>query len=258
MLKINKVLSVAKFTFKELIKGKFFLLSFLGFISIVLITFISAEFSYGDPARVALDVGLGILSITSVLIAAIVGQSIIYDEIEARTIYMMITRPISRTEFLLGKILGLVLLVLLNILVLSLATCLMLILFQGAFQLMLAYAILFLFLESLIVILWALTASLLTSRLITGLSTFVMYFAGHVVGEIKQATLVMNNVFFKSMIKLSEALLPMLYKINLKTYVQYPTQLPDGYISTGTIYALTYVSVLVLLAVYIFNKKELD
>lgn len=258
MLKINKVLTVAKFTFKELIKGKFLLLSFLGFLAITLVTFISAEFSYGDPARVALDVGLGILSITSVLIAAIVGQGIIYDEIEARTIYMMITRPITRVEFLLGKILGLVLLVMVNIAVLSLATFLMISIFGGSIQSILFLAILFLFLESLIVILWSLTASLLTSRLITGLATFVMYFAGHVIGEIKQASLVLSNHFFKYMIVMAESTLPMLYKINLKTYVQYPTQLPDGFILTGLAYALLYIFILISIAIYIFKRKELD
>jgi ABC-2 type transport system permease protein len=258
MLKINKILSVAVFSFKELVKGKFLIFSAIGFFAIILITFISAEFSYGDPARVATDIGLGILSITSVLIAAIVGQSILYDEIESRTIYMMITRPITRTEFLLGKILGLVFLVLLNIVILSLATILMVQFFEGKIATILFYAISFLFMESLIVILWALTMSLMSSRLITGISTFVMYFAGHLVGDIKETSLVKNSALVRGIVNITENTFPMLYKINLKNYVIYPTQLPENFIAWGWLYAITYVLFLILFATYLFNRKELD
>jgi ABC-type transport system involved in multi-copper enzyme maturation permease subunit len=170
----------------------------------------------------------------------------------------MITRPITRVEFLLGKILGLVLLVMVNILVLSFATVLMVYVFGGSIQSIFIFAIMFLFLESLIVILWSLTASLLTSRLITGLATFVMYFAGHVIGEIKQASIVLSNHFFKYMIVAAESTLPMLYKINLKIYVQYPTQLPHGFIATGVAYGVLYILILVFLSIYIFKRKELD
>ena len=61
----------------------------------------------GDEAKIIKDVGLSAISIFGVLTAVFVGVSLVFKEIEKRTIYIMLARPVRRWEFILGKYLGL-------------------------------------------------------------------------------------------------------------------------------------------------------
>ena len=100
-----KSLIVAKYTFKELLKSKIVVASlWLGF-SVLILTYVTSEYSYGNPAKVAIDFGLGASSLVCLAISIFMGVSLISDEIESRTIYLSLSRPISRSNFLIGKIL---------------------------------------------------------------------------------------------------------------------------------------------------------
>src|SRR5690606_26795267 len=102
---------------------------FLG-IGLLVVTYIAQQFTYGAPSRVALDFGIGVLSLSSVGIAIFMGVGLLSKEIENRTVYMIISRPVKRSSFVLGRILGLNFILLLNILILA-ALTLMVYFFTG-------------------------------------------------------------------------------------------------------------------------------
>jgi ABC-2 type transport system permease protein len=122
MLSAKKMNIVAKNTFIELYKSKILLnVLFLG-AALLLVTFVAYQFTYGEPERIALDFGLSTLSLSSVGIALFLGVSLISKELESRTVYMVISRPVKRTEFILGKIIGFLSILVLNIMILALLT----------------------------------------------------------------------------------------------------------------------------------------
>ena len=86
MLELNKILTISKFTFKEIIKSRILVNTFFAGVSLVIITLVAYNLTYDVSKRVALDFGLGLLSLTSVGISLFIGVSLLYKEIESRTV----------------------------------------------------------------------------------------------------------------------------------------------------------------------------
>lgn len=100
--------AIAINTFREAVRDKV-LYGVLAFASAVLLfTLALAELSLHQQRRVVLDVGLASISFFSVVIAIFLGSSLLYKEIERKTLYVILPKPIRRHEFLLGKYAGIV------------------------------------------------------------------------------------------------------------------------------------------------------
>ncbi len=106
---MGRVWAIAINTFREAVRDKV-LYGVLGFaIGILLFTLALAELSLDQQRRVVLDVGLASISFFGVVIAVFLGSSLLYKEIERKTLYVILPKPIRRWEFLLGKYVGIVL-----------------------------------------------------------------------------------------------------------------------------------------------------
>ena len=119
---MNKTLIVAKYTFIEVYRSKVMLSIFFMAIGLILVTYIASEFAYGAPAKVALDFGFGLTSISNLIMAIFIGSTLLSKEIENRTLYMILSRPLSRTSFMLGKVAGLSSVLAINTTILGLVT----------------------------------------------------------------------------------------------------------------------------------------
>lgn len=95
-------------TFREAVRDKI-LYGVLGLgCTVLLLTLALAELSLNQEQRVVLDVGLASISFFSVVIAVFLGSSLLYKEMERKTLYVILPKPIHRWQFLLGKYLGIV------------------------------------------------------------------------------------------------------------------------------------------------------
>ena len=119
---MGRIFAVAINTFREAVRDRV-LYGVLGIATFVLIfTLVLAEVSLDQQRRIVLDVGLASISLFSVLVSVFLGSSLLYKEIERKTLYVILPKPIRRYEFLLGKYFGIVL------------TCAVFIAVQGAVQ----------------------------------------------------------------------------------------------------------------------------
>ena len=115
-------LVVSKYTFLEIYKSKVMInVLFLG-LALVVLSYVASEFTYGVPQKIALEFGLGIVTISSVAIAIFMGSTLLSSEISNRTAYLVLSRPISRQSFILGKFLGMGLILFIDIFILGLLT----------------------------------------------------------------------------------------------------------------------------------------
>jgi Cu-processing system permease protein len=106
---VERVYAIAINTFREAVRDKV-LYGVLGFACAVLFfTLAIAELSLNEQQRVVEDVGLASISLFSVVVSVFLGSSLLYKEIERKTLYVILPKPISRHEFLLGKYFGIVL-----------------------------------------------------------------------------------------------------------------------------------------------------
>ena len=106
---MQRVLAVAVNTFREAVRDRV-LYGVLGIATFVLLfTLVLAEVSLDQRQRIVLDIGLASISFFSVVVSIFLGSSLLYKEIERKTLYVILPKPIQRYEFLVGKYLGIVL-----------------------------------------------------------------------------------------------------------------------------------------------------
>jgi ABC-type transport system involved in multi-copper enzyme maturation permease subunit len=103
----RRIYSIAANTFRETIRNKI-LYAILAFALFVIgMTFFLADLSVGDFARIIADVGLASIHVFGVIMAIFLGITLISNEVDRRTIYIILSKPVRRHEFVLGKTLGL-------------------------------------------------------------------------------------------------------------------------------------------------------
>lgn len=254
----NKTLTVALYTFKEIWKSKIMLNVFFVGLGLLVVTYVATEFTYGVPERIALDFGLGMLSISSLGISLFLGVGLLSKEIESRTVYMVISRPVPRYAFILGKIIGLMGIQAVNVLILAVMTMLSTYLLGGQLNGLIFWAIGFIFLESLMLLLVVILLSLLANNILSVLFSLVLLILGHAIRETQEISFIKTNVFVTKVLEVYHFSLPAFYKLNLKDYVIYKNELPLSLLLSNLAYGILYSGFLLLVVIYLFQRKNLD
>lgn len=254
----NKIGVIALTTFKEIWKSKILLNVFFIGVALMIVTFVATEFTFGVPERVALDFGLGMLSLSSLGISLFLGAGLLSKEIDSRTVYMVISRPVPRYVFILGKIFGLMGIQIVNVILLSAMTMTATLLLGGNITSLIIWAIIFTLLESLLLLLVVVLLSLLANMVLAILLTTVLLLLGHVIRDTQEIGFVKSKVFLVKILDFYHFILPAFYKLNLKNEVIYKTELPVSYIFKSGTYGILYSLFVLLMIVYFFNRKNLD
>ncbi len=254
----SKVLIVAQYTFKELLKSKILLNVFIIGLGLMVLTYVATEFTYGVPERIALDFGLGMLSLSTLSISLFLGVGLLSKEVDSRTVYMVISRPVSRQAFIFGKLLGLMSIQAINLILLGSMTILSTMLLGGKLNTLIFWCIGFTYLESLMLLLLVVLMSLVANNIISILVSGVLLVLGHSVESTMQTSFVKNTTWLGNVLEAYHFILPGFYKLNLKDFIIYKSSLPLEYLFSSFAYACLYSTFLIGLIIYIFNKKNLD
>lgn len=255
---LQKIRTIGYYTFRDLYKSKILLNVFFVGIGLMVVTYVATEFTYGVPDRVALDFGLGMLSISTIAISLFLGVGLLSKEIESRTVYMIISRPVPRYAFILGKIVGLMAIQFINLLILSLMTIIACLLLGGNIDSILFWSILFTFIESILLLLVVILISLLTNNILAVLFSVILLLIGHSIKETQDVAFVQGSPLLKGVLDLYHFALPAFHKLNLKDFVIYEKSLSLSYLIPSFIYGLIYSAAVLLFIIVIFNRKNID
>jgi hypothetical protein len=138
----------------------------------------------GEPTKIIKDFGLASIEIFGVLIAIFVGIGLVYKEMERKTIYNILSKPIHRYQFIIGKYLGLVLTLLIEVLTMSMALFTILYFYEGKITLNLLPAIGMIFVALMIITAFALLFSSFSTPILSGLFTLSFFIIGHLTPEL--------------------------------------------------------------------------
>ena len=255
---MKNITTIARFTFIEVYRSKIMIsLAILGFALIVL-CYVASEFAYGAPAKIALDVGLGILSLSNVIIAVLIGATLLTREIEQKTLYMVLSKPISRAAFLFGKILGLSTILIINSIVLGSLSMILYKIYGGEFQQLVIWAIYFSFLEAFTLLLFAVLFSLMTNTTLSVIYSIGIFIVGHALNETSKLLFTKISVLFSTIVKICFVVIPNFYRLNLKDFVIYQQTVSTHYLVTTHLYLALYLTALLTALYYVFSVKNLD
>lgn len=122
-MSIARIYAIALNTYREAVRDRVLFGVLVLAAGVLALTLALGELSLDQQMRVVTDIGMASISLFSVLVAIFLGSSLLYKEIERKTLYVILPKPIARFEFLLGKYFGIV------------ATCAVFIAIMGALQL---------------------------------------------------------------------------------------------------------------------------
>lgn len=258
MSQLKQSLTIAQYTFKEMLKSKILWnVAILGLI-ISIATMIATEFTFGVPSRVALDLGLGSLSLSSYVIAILIGISIIKKEEESRTVYLIISRPVKRASFLIGKIIGVSGFLSLNLVLLSCVTIAVVLILGGTIDQLVLVSMFFSILEAILLLCIVVLFSLVSNAAITLMGAVLILVTGHAISETTQILYVTTKPWLKLIIDSFNIILPGFHRFNLKDLVLYQQDVPMNQIDLVIAYWFFYTFGVVCLSSWILNKKNLD
>ncbi|GAB4235116.1 MAG: ABC transporter permease subunit [Stanieria sp.] len=256
-MNVVRVFTIAKNGFQEVIRDR--ILYFVGFFSLLLILAVRLipEIAAGTHEKILLDFGIGSIALLSVVVAIFVGTSLINKEIEKRTLLMLIPKPISRAELIVGKHLGLVS-------VLAVMVGIMMTIYLGMMSFsaidypMMALVISagYLLLELSLLVAVAIVFGVFTSSILATLLSFGVYLMGHFSQDLVELGKLSKNESIETLTTSLYLVLPDLSRLDLKNEAVYGL-LPNYTDLFGhALYGLLYTTLLLIIAMIIFSQKE--
>jgi len=255
----RRVAAIARNAFREAVRDR--VLYNLVFFVLLLIAgaIFLGEISAGQEAKIIVDLGLSAILLFGVFIAIFVGVGLVYKEIERRTLYAILSKPIGRGEFMLGKYLGLCLTLLVNVLVMAIGVSLALLYVSRGwdpFVLTIWPAVLLIYLELMILTGVALFFSSFSSPALSALLTFFIFVIGHFSADLKNLSTSMGSISARWLFGALYYLLPNLANYSFITPAAHGHLPSAGFVLAALLYACAYIAVILAGATMIFSRRN--
>lgn len=253
----HNVIVIAKNTFREAIRDRILYNLVIFVLLIVASAILLGELTDGQEARTVVNIGLNAMLLFGSFISIFVGVGLVWKEIEKRTVYALFAKPIRRSEFIVGKYLGLSATLLVNLALMGIGISLAL-LFVGGTGLAVSIwgGIYLIFLELAILTAVAILFSSFSTPALSALLTFLVFIIGHLSSSLRDFAATLNSQLAGYVFEAIFYLLPnlSLYAFRTESAIgMFPNQ---AMLLGGTLYALVYVSILLTVAVLIFSRRN--
>jgi hypothetical protein len=218
--------------------------------------------SFGDWSvfariQVIEDFGLATMSLAGLLLAVFIGVGMLGKEISSKTLYHVLTKPVARYQFVIGKYAGLLFVLALNYAIMALFFIATLIYLGGHLNWPLISAIVCIWTEMAVIISAAVFFSSFTSPVLAALFSIAFYIAGHLNDLISIQIASQSWSMFPVLLKALYYLLPNLEHFNVRDHVVYNQALPPGFTEMAVIYGCLYVALFLIFSSILFKKKDL-
>jgi ABC-type transport system involved in multi-copper enzyme maturation permease subunit len=251
-----KVGAIALNTFKEAQRDRILYLLLFFAAGAIIFSRILAVLTVGDRLKIVKDVGLASISLFGIIMAILMGTGLVYKEIDKKTIYTLLAKPIHRAQFLLGKFLGLVL-------TLFIMTGFMSLIFLGivfAHSLRLEWrllvAVLFIFVELILITAVAILFSCFSTPILSSIFSLSFALIGHLSWGLETLIKKLPSPAARTAARALYAILPDLENFNFRTEVVYGLPIPSAIYLHATLYGLLYTAFILGLAVLVFRRRD--
>lgn len=249
------VWAIARNTFRETIRDRI-LYSLVAFgILVIAASWLAGSVSLGEEIRVIQNFGMTAMLVFLLIITIFIGTQLVYREIERKTVYMLLTKPVSRDAFYLGKFAGLALTIAVVTAIMGIAFLVLVAMQTKSVAPIQIVAILMMMIEA-----WLLTAvgmlfSAFTAPLSSAVYTLCLVLIGHSSTALLAVALKQGAVV-KSILQFVYYVFPNLEKFNLRNEVVFAAPVDWTFVGYGLGYAIVYTVALLCLGIAIIRKHE--
>jgi ABC-type transport system involved in multi-copper enzyme maturation permease subunit len=252
---MSRVWAIASNTFREAIRDRILYLLLVFALALIGFAQILSLLTVGSEDKIIKDLGLASISLFGVLTAIFIGVSLVSKEIDRRTIYTIVSKPIHRFQFVLGKYFGLVLTLAVNTVVMT-AWFYLILLFKGFADPRLLLAVYMIFLELLLVTALAIFFSSFSTPILSTLFALSLYLVGHLSWSLNLLRERLTGGLGRWVCRILYLILPNLEIFNIKGEMVHGFPVPWSLFFWATLYLAGYVVVVLTAACLILQRKD--
>ncbi len=262
---MGRILAIALNTFRENIRDKVLYNLILFALIMILSSVALGQLTLGHEAKVIVDLGLSAISIFGTLIAIFIGISLVYKEIERKTVYTLLAKPVHRSEFIVGKYAGLLITLGVNVLVMT-GFLVLTLLYHGGVKpgemLHLLPAVYLIFLALALTTAVALVFSTFSTPALSAVFTLFLWVIGHFNTDLLNFGRLTKSAAVEQAARVLYYLLPNLSNfssIDSRNVIQsaaYYQAIDPGALAWVSAYGVLYSAALVCIASAVFARRD--
>jgi ABC-type transport system involved in multi-copper enzyme maturation permease subunit len=253
---LDRILAIAHNTVREAVRSR--VLYTLLFFAVALIGtgVLLSTLSYVERDRILQDVGFAAIRVFGVAIAIFVGIGLVHREVDRRTIFTILSKPISRSEFLLGKYLGLLATLAMQLGVMAVCFAALSALAGAPLGAGHAAALLGIAAELVVTVAVALLFSAFTTPMLASLFTAGLWLIGHLTRDLRALGAQGEGAGVRQATELLYRVLPDLEAFDLSTHAVHQLPLAASDVVLPVLYALGYAALVLFAATWIFERRD--
>ncbi len=266
---MNAIISVAGGVFRESVRDRVFYNLVLFSVLLVAASILIGQLTAGQDVKIIKDLGLAATSLFGLFIAVFVGINLVSKEVDRRSVYPLLAKPVRRAEFILGKYAGLLLTLLANMVVMTIAIYAVLYFLSRDFapgvqaawdapamDPALLKALLLIYCNLAVITAVALFFSTYSSPMLSAVFTLGVYVAGQFNADLKRFDLIVDSPAAVAVAKACYYVLPDFAKFDVKLAVVHGIPVSASYLASTAAYAAFYVAALLFGAILIFSRRD--
>lgn len=253
------MLNIAKNTFKEIVRNRFlYLILFFAFVFIIFSLALWKLTISNTENKVIVDFGLAMIEIFGLIWVLFVGSQLLFKEVEGKTIFLILSKPIKRQDFILGKFFGFSATI-------ALIIAFQAILFLGVLFLkgidvsyLILWALFFTFLKLEILLAIVFFFSTFMSNIMTIMVSLMCYLIAHSFSTLLDMFARMWDLMLFRAIQGLQLLFPPMQALNIKDVIGGFSDFPIQFFLFNSFYSLLYITLILFFATRIFTKRNFE
>lgn len=232
-------------------------------------SYLIGQLTAGQDVKIMKDVGLSATAVFGLFIAVFIGIGLVSKEVERRSIYSILSKPVRRHEVILGKYLGLVLTLAVNLAIMAVAFYAILGYMSAteseefkrgweasATDPAMLKAFVMIFVQLMLVTAIALFLSTFSSSILSATLTFALYVAGHFNADLRTIGDVIDAPVAATLAAGVSYVLPNMSAFDVSADIVHAQPVTAGYMMLTSGYALVYIVCLLLGAMFVFSRRD--
>ncbi len=253
---MKKINLIAQNTIREIYKDKVLYLAFGFLIIYAVITVLLGSISLGQDLKILKDFGLAGIYLASIMSAIYFGCTLIPREMETRTYFQALSRPVSQLQFLLGKFAGIMIALILNAVAFEIIYLILVSTKGQTFDWPSLIQLTLMIFELAIVVSFCLLFSVRLRQFPAIVFSLAIFYIGHALPFLKTTTT--ESVLLKWIVGVLYFIFPNLEKFNFRNSVAYEITPTAGHIALSIIYSISYSIILLCLVNRLLKEKSCE
>ena len=252
------MLNITKNTFKEIVRNRFLYLILFFACVFILFSLALGNLTIGQSEKVIVDFGLGMIEIFGLIGVLFVWSQLLFKEVDGKTIFLILSKPIKRQDFILGKFFGFSGTIALIVLFQAILFLWVLLLKNIEITNLILWALFFTFLKLEILLSIVFFFSTFMSNIMTIMVSLMVYLISHSFSLIIDLFVRLQDSIMLQAIRVFQIIFPPMQALNVKDVIGSFSEFSIKFFMYNSVYSFLYILIILFFTVQIFSRKTFE